>query len=70
MREIHDKLIEANDMDFPKEFLTRWLKTSSDDPSRADSDEAYQGFVQGLKWRLIGNKLAEKHDVKVEEALR
>ena len=67
MREIHDKLIEANDMEFPKEFLQRWLKTSSDDPSRADSD-AYDGFVQGLKWRLIGNKLAEKHDVKVEEA--
>jgi len=68
MREIHDKLIDANDIEFPKEFLQRWLKTSSDDPSRGDTDEAYQGFVQGLKWRLIGNKLAEKHDVKVEEA--
>jgi len=68
MREIHDKLIEANDMEFPKEFLQRWLKTSSDDPSRGDTDEGYQGFIQGLKWRLIGNKLAEKYDVKVEEA--
>jgi trigger factor len=24
--------------------------------------------VKGLKWRLIGNKLAEKHDIKVEDA--
>lgn len=69
MRNIHDKLIEANDMDFPKEFLQRWLKAGAEDPSKHDdSEEAYQGFIKGLKWRLIANELAEKHDVKVEEA--
>ena len=69
MREIHDKLIEVNDLEFPKEFLKRWLKTSAEDPSKVDdSDEAYEGFVKGLKWRLIGNKLADEHDIKVEDA--
>jgi len=69
MREIHDKLVEVNDMEFPKEFLKRWLKSGSEDPANFDdSDEAYNGFVKGLKWRLIGNKLAEQHDIKVEEA--
>ncbi len=68
MRQIHDKLIEVNDLEFPKEFLQRWLKVSAQNPDQVDtSDEAYEGFVKGLKWRLIGSKLADKHDVKVEE---
>ena len=68
MREIHDKLIEENDLTFPKEFLQRWLKSGAEDPAKHDdSEEAYEGFVKGLKWRLIGNKLADKHDIKVEE---
>jgi len=69
MREIHDKLIEANDLEFPKEFLQRWLKSGAEDPAQHDSsDEAYEGFTKGLKWRLIGNKLATEHDIKVEDA--
>ena len=69
MRTIHDKLIEENDLEFPKEFLQRWLKVSAQNPDQVDnSDDAYDGFVKGLKWRLIGNKLAEKHDIKVEDA--
>ncbi len=68
MRQIHDKLIESNEIEFPKEFLQRWLKQGAEDPSQVDnSDEAYEGFIKGLKWRLIGNKLADKHEVKVEE---
>ena len=69
MRSIHDKLIEVNDLEFPKEFLQRWLTVSAQNPDQVDnSDDAYEGFVKGLKWRLIGNKLAEKHDIKVEDA--
>jgi len=69
MREIHDKLIEANDLTFPKEFLQRWLKVSAENPDQVDnSDEAYEGFVKSLKWRLIANKLADKHEIKVEDA--
>ena len=69
MREIHDKLIDSNEMDFPKEFLQRWLKAGAEDPSKHDdSEEAYEGFIKGLRWRLIGNKLADEHDIKVEEA--
>lgn len=69
MRQIHDKLIEVNELEFPKAFLKRWLKSGAEDPAKHDdSDDAYDGFVKGLKWRLIGNKLADKHDIKVEDA--
>ena len=69
MRSIHDKLIEENDLVFPKEFLQRWLMISAENPDQVDnSDEAYEGFVKSLKWRLISNKLADKHDIKVEDA--
>lgn len=64
---VFDFLIEHHDMDFPEDFLQKWLKESNQELT----DEFFEGndfknFLRNLKWSLIREKLAEKYQVNVE----
>ncbi len=64
---VFDFLVEENEMDFPEDFLKKWLKSSQDDIK----DEFFEGddfknFLKNLKWSLIREKIAEQFSVNVE----
>jgi trigger factor len=78
--QLHDQiyhfLLDETKMEFPKPFLTRWLKTGGDKQRTQEEAEAeYPTFEGQLKWTLIsdeiikGNKLEVK-DEEIRESMR
>ena len=56
------------DTKFPEAFLKRWVKaTRKNEVSDEDLDKNFPAMVDGLKWQLAQNRIAEKHSIKVEE---
>jgi trigger factor len=61
-------LLEKIDMDFPDDFLKRWIRVSNEKPITEEEVEAdYENFTKGLKWNLISNKLGSENDIKAEK---
>ena len=67
-RHIQEYLLEKNDMDLPKDFLKRWLKTNNENVTDDQIEKDFPDFLENLKWTLIRSKLAKKHDVQISEA--
>lgn len=68
--QIYHLLLDETKMDFPAEFLKRWLQTGGEKPKTAEEAESeYPGFSSQLKWTLISDKLItdNKLDVNQEE---
>jgi trigger factor len=68
--QIHDQiyhyLIDHTKMEFPENFLKRWLQVGGEKPKTAEEAEAdYPTFVDQLKWTLISSKLITENKVEV-----
>jgi len=62
-------LLDHTQIDFPAEFLKRWLKTQGqNNQSKTDQEvEAeFPQFVNQLKWTFITEKLIQQNNIKVE----
>jgi len=62
-------LLDHTHIDFPVDFLKRWLKTQGQN-NQAKTDEEveteFPQFVNQLKWTLITEKLIQQNNIKVE----
>lgn len=74
MNQLHDQvyhfLIDETKMEFPENFLKRWLQTGGEKPKTAEEAEnEFPGFSNQLKWTLISDKIIidNKLDVTKEE---
>ena len=66
-RDIATALVEKTDIKLPNEFLKRWIVASNDKPIAMEQvEQEYDGYVEGLKWQLIQNKIIKENDLKVE----
>jgi trigger factor len=65
------RFLEANAMEFPKEFLIDWMVRTNKDTDAEKAREEYDGFARSLTWSLLVNKIAEENEeeVKVDPAL-
>lgn len=74
--QLHDQLyhylLDETTMEFPAEFLKRWLQTGGEKQKTAEEAEAeFPGFSSQLKWTLISDKLIKEHSLEVgNEELR
>jgi len=70
--QIYHYLVDETKMDFPAEFLKRWLQTSGEKEKTADEAEAeFPGLSSQLKWTLISDKLVREQKLEVSnEELR
>ena len=62
-------LLDHTQINFPAEFLKRWLKTQGqNNQSKTDQEvEAeFPQFVNQLKWTLITERLIQQNNIKVE----
>jgi trigger factor len=71
VNQVHDQiyhhLIDHTQMDFPENFLKRWLKDGSEKPKTDDeAEKEYPSFVNQLKWTLISTKLLNDNKTTVE----
>jgi len=59
-------------VDFPDDFLKRWLKATNEQLTEEELNEGYADFVKNLKWTLIENKIIteNKLEIKYEEVFK
>lgn len=58
---------QVGDIKLPERILKDYLKLQNDQINDENVDEAYNESVQGLKWQLIADKIAELKELKLEE---
>lgn len=66
---LYHVLLDHTHIDFPAEFLKRWLKTQGENKQAKTDEEVeheFPQFVNQLKWSLITEKLMEQSNIKVE----
>ncbi len=70
--EIYHYLIDNTAIDFPEEFLKRWLQTGGEKPKTAEEvEKEFPSFINSLKWNMISDELSQANSLSVEpEELR
>jgi trigger factor len=64
--ELYHILLEQTQIDFPADFLKRWLQNGGDNPrSPEDAEKEYPSFVNQLKWTLIIDKISRENNLEV-----
>jgi trigger factor len=68
--QLHDQLyhymLDKTTIDFPAEFLKRWLQTGSEERKTAEqAEEEFPVFSSQLKWTLISDKLIKENNLQV-----
>jgi trigger factor len=65
--QIYHELLNNTHIDFPTEFLKRWLQTSGEQLKPAEQvEQEFPGFVNQLKWTLIVEKIVEENNIEVK----
>lgn len=72
MIDIKDLTLEKTEIQFPEEFLKKWLLKTNENSNEEQIEKGFDSFKKDLKWQLIKNKVARDNDVKIteEELLR
>lgn len=64
--QLYHYLIDETKMEFPAEFLKRWLQTGGEQAKTAELAEAeFPAFSNQLKWTLISDKLIKENKLEV-----
>lgn len=71
--QIHDQayheLIDHTEIEFPEEFLKKWMKTQNAEGKRERTDEEVEKefpvFINQLKWTLITDKIVNENNIQV-----
>lgn len=64
---IRKEILSSTKMDLPDKFLKRWLlATNEGKVEESDIEREYQDYADEMKWSLILNRVAEDHEIKVE----
>ncbi len=68
--QIHDQiyhhLLDDVKMEFPENFLKRWLQTGGEKPkTEEEASNEYPSFVNQLKWTLISTQLSQDNKIEV-----
>lgn len=64
--QLYHYLLDETKMEFPEEFLKRWLQTSGEkEKTPEDVEKEFPGFSNQLKWTLISDKLIKDNGLEV-----
>ena len=67
MHDIKKLTLETTDMQFPEDFLKKWLLRVNKDTTTEQIDKEFDTFKHDLKWQLIKNKIAKDNSIKISE---
>jgi trigger factor len=69
--QLYHVLLEGTHIDFPADFLKRWMRTNTPEGQPQKSDEQieqeFPSFLNQLKWSLITEKIAQDADLQVQQ---
>ena len=66
--QVYHHLLDHNHtpMEFPENFLKRWLQTGGEQPKTAEEAETdYPNFANQLKWTLVSSKIIQDNKIEV-----
>ncbi|MEJ7737615.1 MAG: trigger factor [Chitinophagaceae bacterium] len=64
--QIYHKLIDQTSIEFPEDFLKRWMQTSNENQKTPEEVEReFPAFVNQLKWTLIVDKIVQDCGIEV-----
>jgi trigger factor len=67
---LYHTLLEGTQIDFPADFLKRWLKTQGKEGQIKTDEEIeaeFPTFINQLKWTLITEELIKQGDIQVQQ---
>ena len=67
MQDLKKLAIEKTEMNFPEDFLKKWLLKVNDKTTSEEIEKEFESFRNDLKWQLIRNKVAKDNDLKITE---
>lgn len=59
-------LIDKTQVDFPVDFLKRWLKAANKDITDEQIEKEFDYFLEDLKWQIIKEDIIKSNELKVE----
>ncbi len=70
--QLHDQiyhfLLDETAMEFPADFLKRWLRQGGEEPKTEEQAEAeYPSFSNSLKWTLLSDRLVRENNLQVSQ---
>lgn len=70
--QLYHILLEHTRIEFPEAFLKRWMKSGGQQegqPPKTDEEveREFPGFINQLKWTLITDKIAQDHNLQVQQ---
>ncbi len=63
--DIHDKLLEMNNIELPEAFLKRWLIAINKELSIEQVESEFDAFISDLKWQLIKDSIIKENEINV-----
>ncbi len=68
--QIHDQvfhaLVDNTEIEFPKDFLKKWIKTQGENPKTDEQvEKEFPTFLNQLKWTLITDKVVQENSISV-----
>jgi trigger factor len=65
--QIYHQLLDHTPIEFPAEFLKRWMQKGGEELKTAEeAEQEYPAFSNSLKWNLITNELTNKYQIQVQ----
>ncbi len=65
--QIYHQLIDNTPMEFPEDFLKRWLTSGAEKPkTEEEAQKELPTFMNQLKWTLISSNLINEHKIAVD----
>ncbi|NDC28199.1 MAG: hypothetical protein EBZ94_02560, partial [Crocinitomicaceae bacterium] len=67
-RDVYNYLLKETNMNFPKDFLRRWIKLSSEKPvTDEEIDTEFEAYLKSLKWQLIQTRIFKDNNIQVSQ---
>lgn len=63
----YHELLDKTQIDFPEEFLKKWIKTQGEkEKTDEDAEKEFPVFKNQLKWTLISDKIITENNIQVQ----
>ena len=67
LNDVTEYFIENTKFDLPVEFLTKWIKTTGENPLTEDqANEEFKKSEKGLRYQLIEGKIIQENNLQVQ----
>ena len=67
-RSVFDAIMEKTKVEFPSDFLKRWIRMTNEKPlTEEDINAEFDAYLKSLKWQLIQSKIFKDNNIKLDQ---